>query len=114
MWVCLLFRTGDNVSLVDVRTAFSMIGKFGITGAFNIVYLYGPEIFPTTLRSRWLASSWAYLECLVVVAGSNLLLFSFPFFDVQQHQLGIYNRSIVKAMLVLAIIYPEKGVVSVT
>ena len=29
---------------------FSMIGKFGITGSFGIVFLYTPEIFPTTLR----------------------------------------------------------------
>jgi len=29
-----------------------MIGKFGICGAFAIVYLYTPEIFPTTLRFR--------------------------------------------------------------
>jgi len=65
MCVCLFFRTGDNVSLVDVKTAFSMIGKFGIAGAFNIVYLYGPEIFPTTLRCRWFASLWAHLVGLV-------------------------------------------------
>ena len=51
IFVCLFFNTGD-ISLVDVRTAFSMIGKFGIAAAFIVVYLIGPEIFPTTLRCR--------------------------------------------------------------
>jgi len=50
--VYVVWRTGDNVSLVHVRTAFSMIGKFGISAAFAIVMLYAPEIFPTTLRFR--------------------------------------------------------------
>lgn len=48
MNVLLLFL-GD-VSLVPLRLTFNMIGKFGITGAFGIVFLYAPEIFPTTLR----------------------------------------------------------------
>ena len=33
-----------------MRTALSMIGKLGITAAFGCVYMYPPEIFPTTLR----------------------------------------------------------------
>jgi len=43
--------SGD-VSLIAVRITFSMIGKFGITGAICVIYLYTPEIYPTTLRSR--------------------------------------------------------------
>jgi len=45
-----LSKTGDGTSLVPLRMTFSMIGKFGITGSFGIVFLYTPEIFPTTLR----------------------------------------------------------------
>ena len=36
--------------MIPLRMTFSMIGKFGITGSFGIVFLYTPEIFPTTLR----------------------------------------------------------------
>ena len=39
------------MSLIPLRITFSMIGKFGISGAFGVVYLYTPEVFPTTLRS---------------------------------------------------------------
>jgi len=31
---------------------FNMIGKFGITGSFGTVFLYAPEIFPTTIRNQ--------------------------------------------------------------
>ena len=46
----MLYETADGTSLVPLRMTFSMIGKFGITGSFGIVFLYTPEIFPTTLR----------------------------------------------------------------
>merc|ERR1711988_1754981 len=29
----------------------AMIGKFGITGCFGSVFLYAPELYPTTVRS---------------------------------------------------------------
>jgi len=45
-------KTVGDVSLVWLITTFNMIGKFGITGAFGIVFLYAPEIFPTTLRNQ--------------------------------------------------------------
>jgi len=45
-----------GVSLIPAKITFSMIGKFGISGAAAVVCLYTPEIFPTTLRSQ-LASS---------------------------------------------------------
>ena len=35
-----------------VKLAFSMIGKFGISGAFQVLCLYTPEVFPTTIRSH--------------------------------------------------------------
>jgi len=40
-----------GVNLAPLKTVFVMIGKFGITSAFGIVFLYSPELFPTTLRS---------------------------------------------------------------
>jgi len=44
------FSFAGDTSLIPVRIAFSMIGKFGITGTFAVIDLYTPEIFPTTLR----------------------------------------------------------------
>jgi len=37
---------------LPLKTTLNTIGKFGITGAFSIVFLYTPEIFPTSLRYR--------------------------------------------------------------
>jgi len=45
-----------DVSLVSIRITFSMIGKCGISGAFAVVCLYTPEVFPTTLRSFFVIS----------------------------------------------------------
>lgn len=44
--------TADGTNLTPLIVTFNMIGKFGITGCFGIVFLYAPEIFPTTLRSQ--------------------------------------------------------------
>jgi len=58
-YACVCFScTGNNVSLAYLRITFSMLAKCAITGAFSIVYVYVPEIFPTTLRSRWFALLW--------------------------------------------------------
>jgi len=51
MSVLLLILLG-GVDLLPLKTTLSTVGKFGITGAFSIVFLYTPEIFPTSLRYR--------------------------------------------------------------
>lgn len=35
-----------------VKTILSMVGKFGITGSFGSIFLWTPEIVPTTLRTQ--------------------------------------------------------------
>ncbi|XP_071942421.1 organic cation transporter protein-like [Antedon mediterranea] len=42
------------VTLVAFRTSLAMIGKFFITSAFGIVYIYTVELFPTNIRSTGL------------------------------------------------------------
>ncbi|XP_005098669.1 solute carrier family 22 member 8-like [Aplysia californica] len=39
-------------------TALSIIGKVGITGSFNVIYLYTPELFPTNLRNMGLGLAY--------------------------------------------------------
>jgi hypothetical protein len=34
-----------------------MVGKGGITAAFLVIYVYGAEVFPTTLRSTGMGIS---------------------------------------------------------
>jgi len=45
-------KTSGGTSLQPLIMTFNMIGKFGITGSFGTVFLYAPEIFPTTLRNQ--------------------------------------------------------------
>lgn len=33
-----------------VLTGLAMVGKFGITASFAVIYVYTAEIFPTVLR----------------------------------------------------------------
>ncbi|XP_073711618.1 solute carrier family 22 member 6-A [Misgurnus anguillicaudatus] len=40
----------DDLSVV--RTVLAMMGKFGITASFSIVYIYSAEIFPTVIRQN--------------------------------------------------------------
>lgn len=34
----------------NVVTGLAMVGKFGITASFAVIYVYTAEIFPTVLR----------------------------------------------------------------
>lgn len=40
----------DDLSVV--RTVLAMVGKFGISASFSIVYIYSAEIFPTVIRQN--------------------------------------------------------------
>ncbi|XP_064652002.1 organic cation transporter protein-like [Lineus longissimus] len=41
----------QNENLSAVRTALSILGKFGITCSFAIIYNYSAEVFPTVIRN---------------------------------------------------------------
>jgi OCT family organic cation transporter-like MFS transporter 4/5 len=45
-------ETGAGVSLLALQTTCSMFGKFCITCSYGVVYIYAPELFPTTVRSQ--------------------------------------------------------------
>ncbi|TRZ00457.1 hypothetical protein DNTS_033222 [Danionella cerebrum] len=40
-----------------IRTALAMLGKFGITASFAIIYIYSAELFPTVLRQTGIGIS---------------------------------------------------------
>jgi len=48
--VCVFLVPGSGMDLSVLTITFSMIGKFGISAAFGAVFLYAPELFPTTVR----------------------------------------------------------------
>lgn len=45
-------ETDDGRDLSYLRTVLVMIGKFGITGSYSALYLYGSEMFPTSIRNH--------------------------------------------------------------
>ncbi|KAL8577451.1 hypothetical protein ACOMHN_048086 [Nucella lapillus] len=42
--------SGEDLS--RLKTALVMVGKFGITGSYSALYLYGTEVFPTGIRNH--------------------------------------------------------------
>lgn len=57
VWLVFIFMHGVDFSLPfscadhhNVLTGLAMVGKFGITASFAVIYVYTAEIFPTVLR----------------------------------------------------------------
>ena len=46
----LVASTGSGYDLKWVSVTLAMMGKFAINSSFTIIYIYGPEIYPTVLR----------------------------------------------------------------
>ncbi|XP_062846692.1 solute carrier family 22 member 13 [Trichomycterus rosablanca] len=62
-----------------VHTSLAMIGKFGITASFVIIYIYSAEIFPTVLRQTGIGVSSVFARIGGVLAPLiNLLGKSHP------------------------------------
>lgn len=40
----------SGVDLTWISVSLAMLGKFAINASFSIIYIYGPEIYPTVLR----------------------------------------------------------------
>ncbi|XP_076465344.1 solute carrier family 22 member 7-like [Babylonia areolata] len=53
--VCMVFR--DRPVVGSLSVAFSMLGVVGAAGAFGLVFLYTPELFPTNMRQQALGVS---------------------------------------------------------
>ena len=34
-----------------MKTVFSMIWKFGVSGSFAVIFVFSPELFPTVVRT---------------------------------------------------------------
>ena len=44
------FYLTDSKAVGVAQVVVMLIGRFGIIGAFNAVWIYTPEIYPTNLR----------------------------------------------------------------
>ena len=42
--------TESGMDLTWLSVTLAMLGKFAINASFTIIYIYGPEIYPTVVR----------------------------------------------------------------
>ncbi|KAL8618481.1 hypothetical protein ACOMHN_049898 [Nucella lapillus] len=69
------FHFEDNHALQIAGTVFSLCGKMAISGSYNCLFLYTPEIFPTNIRNRALGTSLTAATLGGMVASfSNVLV----------------------------------------
>ncbi|CAH1774398.1 unnamed protein product [Owenia fusiformis] len=43
--------TSSGIDISWISITMAMLGKFGITASFTILFIYGPEIYPTVIRN---------------------------------------------------------------
>eukprot|EP01064_Diplonema_japonicum_P025618 TRINITY_DN37025_c0_g1_i1.p1 TRINITY_DN37025_c0_g1~~TRINITY_DN37025_c0_g1_i1.p1 ORF type:complete len:521 (+),score=72.58 TRINITY_DN37025_c0_g1_i1:65-1627(+) len=56
---CLLYFVFYSMGLDDLGRVFAFVGKFGVTVAFSLAYIWGSELFPTSVRSTAMGLSTA-------------------------------------------------------
>ena len=49
--IILIMIPFESDTFAILATVFSIIGKFGIAGTFNIVFIHASELYPTPVRS---------------------------------------------------------------
>ena len=74
-----LFRAQTPIQLSHVfhaqmvRTSLALAGRMGITAAFLVLYVYGAEVFPTSLRTSGMGISSQVCGFLCVLGGYTSL-----------------------------------------
>ncbi|XP_070574785.1 organic cation transporter protein-like [Ptychodera flava] len=78
--------TADGSSLFWIKMVLLLLGKFGITAAYGIIYVWAPELYPTLLRNfgfsvcEFSASLAGIVAPLTVIAAHNNIVIPFTIF----------------------------------
>ncbi|XP_033625385.1 organic cation transporter protein-like isoform X1 [Asterias rubens] len=59
------------------RAAVAMLGKFAISGSFNVIYIYSVELYPTPVRSMGMGMSSMFARISGIIAPVILILGNF-------------------------------------
>lgn len=71
---CIFFFFENILENSTAAVMLGMVGKFGVTSAYNVIYIFSAELFPTVIRNGAIGMSSVCSRIGGIIAAYLLLL----------------------------------------